>query len=151
MLPLLDLAFSLCQNEAKNLKVLDGILVDSTCLNPLSFTYGSCYQSLNMKLKCESRKTKFSSINNPLLQNLRHLLDDLENKRECTFDEVEWSKIKKNIIRLNGERVTKEDQPDIFIIPNLLTQEQCEEVVKIHRDISNSVSTKLVHFNFYLI
>jgi hypothetical protein len=73
---------------------------------------------------------------------LWYLLHDLENERECTFDELEWNRIKDNIIAKEGKRVTKEDEADVYIIPNFLTQEQCEELVKIYEEISKSVTTK---------
>lgn len=138
-----NLAFSRCAKEPKSLEILDEILDESKRSHSL-FSYG-CHQSLNERLQCETNKKKCSSIDNPLLQNLWYLLHDLENERECTFDEVEWSGIKDNIMVAQGERVTKEDQPDVFIIPNFLTEEQCENLVKVHKEISNTIPRKYVH------
>lgn len=135
-----NLAFSRCAKEPKSLEILDEILDESKRSHSL-FSYG-CHQSLNERLQCETNKKKCSSIDNPLLQNLWYLLHDLENERECTFDEVEWSGIKDDIMVAQGERVTKEDQPDVFIIPNFLTEEQCEKLVKVHKEISNIIPRK---------
>ena len=133
-------AFSFCANEPKSLKMLDEILLESKRSH--SFFSYCCYPPLNRRSQSETRENTCSTESNPLRQKLWYLLHDLENERECTFDELEWNRIKDNIIAKEGKRVTKEDEADVYIIPNFLTQEQCEELVKIYEEISKSVTTK---------
>lgn len=133
-------AFSRCRNEPKSVEMVDQILLEVKRSHSL-VSHGY-YKHLNKSLKCKTENMKCSSISNPLLQKLWYLLRDLENERECIFDEVEWSEIKDNIKISQGQRVAKKDQPDVFIIPNFLTPKQCEELVKIHKEISNSISSK---------
>ena len=132
--------FSSCANEPKSHQTLDEILLESQRSQcELSYPF---YRSLDTRAQCESKGNTCSSKNIPLLQKLWHLLHDFENRRECTFGQVEWNRIINNIEATDGKRSTNEDQPDVFIIPNFLTQMQCEELVKTHEEISNNISTK---------
>ena len=133
-------AFSRCTNEQKYIEMVDQILLNVKRSH--SLTSHGCYQPFDKALQCKTKNTKYSSISSPLHQNLWYLLRDVDKERECIFDEVEWSGIKANIRRLQGVRVAKKDQPDVFIIPDVLTQKQCKELVKIHKEISNSIGSK---------
>ena len=133
-------AFSRCRNERKIVEMVGTISLEVK--RSYSLVLHDCYHPLNKVLQCKTENTKCSSIRNPLLQKLWYLLRDLEEEKECIFDEVKWNEIQDNIKNLPGERVAKKDQPDVFIIPNFLTQKQCEELVKIHKEISNSISLK---------
>lgn len=132
--------FSRCVTEPKSLQMLDEILLELK--RPSSLVFYGCDEKLHNRMKCETKEKKFPSISNQLLQKLWILLYELETERECKFDETEWSWIKEKISVAQGERVTKESQPDVFIIPNFLKQEQCKELVKIHEEISRSINTK---------
>ena len=133
-------AFSRCTNEQKYIKMVDQILLEVKRSH--SLTSHGCYRPFKKASQWKTKNMKYWSISSPLLQNLWYLLRHVDKERECIFDEVEWSRIKDNIRRLQGVRVTKKDQPDVFIIPDVLTQKQCKKLVKIHKEISNSIGSK---------
>ena len=140
-----NLARSSCASEPKSHQMLDEILLESK-RSHYRFSY-TFFQSLNKKPQCETKENSCSSKTSSLLQKLWCLLHDLEDERECTFDQVEWERIKNNIEATHGQRITNEDQPDVFIIPNFLTPMQCEELVKVQKEISNNISTRK-HWKF---
>ena len=135
-----NLACSSCANERKSHQMLDEILLESKRLH-YKFLY-TFSQSLNKKPQCETKENSCPSKTSLLLQKLWYLLHDLEDERECTFGQVEWDRIKNNIRATHGQRITIEDQPDVFIIPNFLTPMQCEELVKVQKENSNNSSTR---------
>ena len=133
---------SRCANEPKSLQTINYILrkLDHPSF---SFPYGCYKRSSSTRRQCKMGQKKCSPVSKSLLQSLWYLLRDLENGRKCTSDEREWTRIKDSIVReAQGKRLTEKSQPDVFIIPDFLTRNQCEELVKIHVGISDSVNTK---------
>ncbi|XP_028397289.1 uncharacterized protein LOC114521079 [Dendronephthya gigantea] len=135
-------AFSSCENEPKSLEMLEEILRDSKRLQNSFLSY-SPHQSFYRRLLSRAEeKTCSSQLSNCLLRNLWHLLYYLEAERECTFDEMEWTRIKRKIKLAQGEQITGQNQPDVYIIPNFLSKNQCEKLVRTYKDIRQSIATR---------
>lgn len=135
-------AFSGCANQLKSVEILDAILRDSQRLQRSLLSNGF-YRSLDKIFHSQAEpKTCASHFSNHFLQNLRHLLYNLETERECTFDEMKWTWIKRKIKLAQGMRVTEENQPDVYTIPNFLSENQCEKLVGSYEDIRQSIATR---------
>ncbi|XP_046862556.1 probable prolyl 4-hydroxylase 3 isoform X2 [Xenia sp. Carnegie-2017] len=68
-------------------------------------------------------------------------LDDLDLKADCVFDHVQWNDILDNIIAVEGQRITKNHEPDVFVIPNFFTNEQCEKLISTHNEMKKSAKS----------
>lgn len=95
------------------------------------FLYGSAV--VKNRIKCQIKK----GIHPDFWGDLMTLVNKLNNERECTFDESEWRWLEKKLVGL-GKRITNESGADIYVIPNFLTSHQCQKLIDIHGEISNS-------------
>lgn len=127
-------AYSCCGKEPKSLEILDEILL--ALQPPHSLPPHVFYKTLSNTLQCKTSQNKCHSFSNHLLKKLWQLLRDLERERKCIFDEDEWSIVEDSIMAAQGHRLTKQDQPDVFIIPDFLTPKKCKRLVKLHKDLN---------------